>query len=64
MDLRWRKSSRSNGGGGGNCVEVADGQRDMVYVRDSKTPSGPVLAFGIDQWRAFVTGARAGVFDS
>ncbi|MET7708896.1 DUF397 domain-containing protein [Micromonospora sp. NPDC005413] len=42
---RWRKSVRS-GPDGGNCVEVA--------VRDSKDPTGPVLAFTPDAWRAFV----------
>ncbi|QLQ37330.1 DUF397 domain-containing protein [Micromonospora robiginosa] len=58
MDLngvRWRKSSRSNGQGGA-CVEVADGRPDMVAVRDSKDPAGPVLAFAPDAWRAFVAG--------
>jgi len=63
MDLRWRKSTRSNGNGGGNCVEVADGRPDAVYVRDSKDPTGPVLAFGAEQWRAFVAEARDGAFD-
>lgn len=40
---RWRKSSRSNGEAGSNCVEVAFvGQ--AVALRDSKHPGGPVLA--------------------
>jgi hypothetical protein len=47
----WRKSSRS--GGGPNCVEVAsDGV--VTAVRDSKHPSGPVLAFPISAWVEFV----------
>ncbi|MEU5941583.1 DUF397 domain-containing protein [Micromonospora sp. NPDC047548] len=56
MDLsgaRWRKSTRSNGSGGA-CVEVADNLPGVVAVRDSKDPSGPVLTFGPDAWRAFV----------
>ena len=56
MDLtgaRWRKSTRSNGGGG-NCVEVADNLPDVVAVRDSKDPAGPALAFAPAAWRAFV----------
>ncbi|MCW3842171.1 DUF397 domain-containing protein [Micromonospora yasonensis] len=56
MDLsgaRWRKSTRSNGQGG-NCVEVADNLPGVVAVRDSKDPSGPVLAFGSEAWRTFV----------
>ena len=56
MDLtgaRWRESTRS-GPDGGNCVEVADNIPDLVAVRDSKDPAGPVLAFGPAAWRAFV----------
>ncbi|MDG4785177.1 DUF397 domain-containing protein [Micromonospora sp. WMMD1102] len=57
MDLTgagWRKSTRSNSTGG-NCVEVADNLTGVVAVRDSKDPAGPVLAFGPDAWRAFVS---------
>lgn len=57
MDLtgaEWRKSTRSNGSGG-NCVEVAGNLPGVVAVRDSKDPAGPVLTFGPDAWRAFVT---------
>ncbi|MET8912074.1 DUF397 domain-containing protein [Micromonospora sp. NPDC004551] len=57
MDLtgaRWRKSTRSNGSGG-NCVEVAGNLPGVVAVRDSKDPAGPVLTFGPEAWRAFVT---------
>ncbi|MEU4369192.1 DUF397 domain-containing protein [Micromonospora chersina] len=57
MDLtgaEWRKSTRSNGSGG-NCVEVAGNLPGVVAVRDSKDPTGPVLAFAPDAWRAFVT---------
>jgi hypothetical protein len=57
MDLsntRWRKSTHS-GASGGNCVEVADNLPGVVGVRDSKDPTGPVLTFGLTNWRAFVT---------
>ncbi|MEV7988373.1 DUF397 domain-containing protein [Micromonospora sp. NPDC085948] len=50
---RWRKSTRSNGSGGA-CVEVADNLPGVVAVRDSKDPTGPVLVFAPDAWRAFV----------
>ncbi|MET8261816.1 DUF397 domain-containing protein [Micromonospora sp. NPDC005553] len=56
MDLtgaRWRKSTRSNGSGGA-CVEVASNLPGLVAVRDSKDPTGPVLVFAPDTWRAFV----------
>lgn len=52
-DAMWRKSSRSSGGGNGDCVEVAtDGE--TVLVRDSKRPDGPTLSFTAVQWRAFI----------
>jgi hypothetical protein len=34
-----------------------------VYVRDSKDPAGPALAFAAPGWSAFVAGVRAGEFD-
>lgn len=57
---RWFKSSFS--GTETNCVEVADGFAALVPVRDSKNPGGPALVFPAGQWRAFVTGVRAGTF--
>ncbi|MGW4892313.1 DUF397 domain-containing protein [Kitasatospora sp. NPDC004240] len=55
----WRKSSHS-GGNGGDCIEVALGSTGLVPVRDSKDPSGPVLAFPAPAWEAFVAAIRAG----
>ncbi|GAA2288412.1 hypothetical protein GCM10010402_53000 [Actinomadura luteofluorescens] len=40
-DALWRKASRSTAEGD-NCVEVADSP-NMVALRDSKDPSGPML---------------------
>ncbi|MEV7144552.1 DUF397 domain-containing protein [Streptomyces tauricus] len=50
----WRKSSYSDGGDN-NCVEVADGYLNLVPVRDSKVPDGPVVVFGAASWAAFVS---------
>ncbi|MFD5895195.1 DUF397 domain-containing protein [Streptomyces sp. NPDC060366] len=50
---QWRKSSYSNGDGG-QCVEVAPGHPGVVPVRDSKTPTGPVLLLTPTAWAAFV----------
>jgi hypothetical protein len=58
----WRKSSYSGSNGGG-CVEVADNVPEVVAVRDSKDPGGPVLAFAPDEWRAFTAAIKAGEFD-
>ena len=49
----WRKSSYSNGNGGGNCVEV-DVRPGEVAVRDSKNPAGPVLSFDRRAWAEFL----------
>ncbi|MDG4785628.1 DUF397 domain-containing protein [Micromonospora sp. WMMD1102] len=54
----WRKSSRSNGHGG-NCVEVAGNLPEVVGVRDSKDPTGPVLAFTAPAWRSFLRTLRS-----
>jgi hypothetical protein len=51
--VTWRRSTRSNGNGGGNCVEVAF-LAGAVAVRDSKDPGGAVLCFGGGAWSAFV----------
>ncbi len=59
--LIWRKSTRS--GSNGNCVEVADILPDVVAVRDSKDVTGPVLAFDLTAWRAFVADVHKGAFD-
>jgi len=50
----WHKSTHS-GSNGGDCVEVADNLPDIVAVRDSKNPQGPVLTFPRDAWQAFIT---------
>ncbi|MFD3932870.1 DUF397 domain-containing protein [Streptomyces sp. NPDC058614] len=53
----WRKSTYS-GGGGDDCLEVADSHPTLVPVRDSKTPLGPKLAFRPEAWSAFVAGVK------
>jgi hypothetical protein len=53
---QWRKSQRS--GNGNNCVEVATNfaaQDEVVFVRDSKDPSGPHLRFSLTAWTAFLS---------
>ena len=63
QDVNWRKSSRSNGNGGANCVEVA-AAGSTIGVRDSKNPTGPVLEFTPVDWLSFVDGTKLGRFDS
>jgi hypothetical protein len=61
-DAVWRKSSRSNGNGGNNCVEVAD-LGSAVAVRDSKDPQGPALVFAPTDFDSFLRSAKVGSFD-
>ena len=60
---RWFTSSYSNNGG--DCVEVAANlavTSGVAPVRDSKDPSGPVLAFPAHAFAAFVGGVKVGKF--
>ena len=57
----WIKSSLSYACG--NCVEVARLPGGEIGVRNSRHPSGPVLRFTSDEWRAFLGGVRNGEFD-
>ena len=57
----WRRSSWC--AVNGSCVEVAKLPAGQVGVRDGKIgAASPVLAFSQPQWRAFLSGMRAGQF--
>ncbi|WP_084693360.1 DUF397 domain-containing protein [Actinomadura atramentaria] len=58
--VHWRKSSHSSHNG--ECVEAAtlDGTH---LARDSKNPTGAVLAFSQDAWAAFLGQVKAGNLD-
>jgi hypothetical protein len=58
VDLEWHKSSHSSESA--NCVEVAEAE--LVHVRDSKDPTGPVLRFGRPAWADFIAEVKAGAF--
>lgn len=58
---RWRTSSLS-GQGGADCVELAV-IPERIAVRDSKDPSGPVLAFDHAAFGRFVATVRTGSHD-
>jgi hypothetical protein len=48
---RWRSSTYS--GGNNECVEIADIPL-VVPVRDSKSPTGPVITFSRNAWDVFL----------
>ncbi|MFE7129924.1 DUF397 domain-containing protein [Streptomyces sp. NPDC057638] len=54
----WHKSSYSTNGG--NCIEFGAGVANLVPVRDSKWPDGPVLMLTPQAWTGLVTLARSG----
>ncbi|MFX4293012.1 DUF397 domain-containing protein [Streptomyces bohaiensis] len=62
--FRWITSSHSNNGG--QCVEAAPSRAattGTVPVRDSKSPTGPVLSVPADAFTYFVNGLTSGAFD-
>ncbi|MGW3952638.1 DUF397 domain-containing protein [Streptomyces sp. NPDC004752] len=52
-ELKWFKSSHSTNESP-SCVEVATAP-GTIHIRDSKRAQGPQLAFGPQQWAAFVS---------
>lgn len=49
LPAKWTKSSRCDTS---SCVEVM-AEKEMVLVRDSKDPDGPVLQFTRGEWQRF-----------
>jgi transcriptional regulator with XRE-family HTH domain len=59
VDIPWRTAVKS---GESNCVQVA--RRDgVIMVANSKHPSGPTLSYTLQEWDAFLDGAKKGEFD-
>lgn len=58
-NAEWKTSSAGNDEA---SVEVAFVE-DMIVVRNSLHPDGPVLVFNQAEWDAFVGGAKDGEFD-
>ncbi|RCG26485.1 DUF397 domain-containing protein [Sphaerisporangium album] len=58
---KWRKSTYSTHNG--NCVEVAANLPGLIAVRDSKTPTTPVL-LPPAEWSAFLTGLKTGTLNT
>jgi hypothetical protein len=57
----WIKSSYSMTNG--NCIEVAGLSGEVIGVRDSKNPGGPILGFRSADWDAFIGHVRNDAFD-
>ena len=64
VGVAWRKSSFSQGTGGGDgCVEVAFLPEGDVAFRDTKDRTRPAHRYTAAEWDAFLAGVRAGEFD-
>ncbi|PRW61699.1 DUF397 domain-containing protein [Actinopolyspora mortivallis] len=57
---RWRKSTRSNGGG--QCLEVGY-VSEVVGIRDTKDRHGGTLAVDRATWASFVRTIKQGHLD-
>jgi hypothetical protein len=60
--IKWRKSSRSQGQGEGNCVEVAS-VAQAALIRDSKNPNGPHLVLARGQLHDLLSDVKTGRYD-
>lgn len=59
LDIPWRTAVKS---GSDNCVQVAR-REGTIMIADSKHPGGPVLSYTLEEWDAFLDGAKKGEFD-
>lgn len=59
-DIPWIKAQAS--AASGECVELRR-SGDVIQVRDSKHPDGPVLSFTPREWAAWLDGVQKGEFD-
>lgn len=59
LDIPWRTALKS---GAQNCVQVAR-RGSVIMIADSKHPDGPVLSYTLQEWDAFLDGAKKGEFD-
>lgn len=58
-DIPWRTAVKS---AGGNCIQVA--RRDgAIMIANSRYPSGPTLAYTLQEFDAFLDGVKKGEFD-
>ncbi len=57
--LTWRTSLSCDGGA---CVEVA-ADRNIIMIRNSRQPGGPLIEYSPEGWHEFVSGIKNGDFD-
>ena len=58
-DIPWRIAAKSSGG---TCVKVAR-RAGVIMVTHSKQPGSAVLSYTLQEFDAFLDGAKKGEFD-
>lgn len=61
--IQWRKSSHSQGGGQGECIELSTNVPETTLIRDSKDSAGPHLSFARFEMALFISNAKNGIYD-
>jgi hypothetical protein len=58
--IQWRKSTYSQGGGQGECVEISTNTGDATLIRDSKNPEGAHIALTQSEFTQLVHTIKGG----
>ncbi|WP_406170985.1 DUF397 domain-containing protein [Streptomyces sp. NBC_00996] len=61
-NLTWERAAPPDATGPGPWIELAFGDNDLVYIRETSDP-GNVVTTTQKKWDAFVLGVQAGEFD-
>ncbi|MFI0448584.1 DUF397 domain-containing protein [Actinomadura sp. 6N118] len=60
--VQWRKSSRSQHGGEGECVEVSTNLASVTLIRDSKAPGMGHVVLWSGEMAGLLADIKAGRF--
>ncbi|BCL29089.1 DUF397 domain-containing protein [Streptomyces aurantiacus] len=61
-NLTWERAAPPEATGPGPWIELAFGENDLVYIRETSDPE-TVVTTTQKKWDAFVLGVQAGEFD-
>ncbi|MFD7338088.1 DUF397 domain-containing protein [Streptomyces violascens] len=61
-DLAWQRAAPDDATGAGPWIEIAFGDGESVYLRETSAPD-TVVTTTLAKWDAFTLGVQAGEFD-
>ncbi|MFJ9181122.1 DUF397 domain-containing protein [Streptomyces sp. NPDC102360] len=61
-DLAWQRAAPEDANGSGPWIEIAYGDSELVYLRETSAPD-TVVTTTRTKWEAFARGIQAGEFD-